>query len=342
MIFGYNKSDRVLYIIFFASAILSLAASLLVKKVALFFKIVDFPAQERKKHKSPVPLLGGLAPFSALFILCAALFYFKILPANLLLPFFWLFIGSTIIMSGGILDDKYNLPAKWQIIFPVLAIAVVLFGGIKIKFITNPAGGIIFLGVYVSLMVSFVWLLSISYTTKILDGLDGLVSGTAILGALSIFLFTTFSQFKEPSLAMVSLILAGSFTGFLVLNKYPARIFLGEGGSLFAGFVLGSLAIMTGAKIAVTLMVFALPLIDLLAVIIKRAMNKKSIFSGDRLHLHYFLVDKGWRPQTVVYLFWSFAAVLGAVSIFLPSIVKMAVLIIILAIFFLVDIFLYK
>ena len=309
----------------------------MVKKVALFFKIVDFPAQERKKHKVPVPLLGGLAPFSAFFILCAAFFYFKILPANLTAPIFWLFAGSAIIMLGGFLDDKYNLPPKWQIIFPILAIALVLFGGIRIKFITNPAGGIITLGVYASLLLSFGWMFVISYTTKILDGLDGLVSGTTILGAFSIFLFTAFSRFKEPSLAVISLILAGSFAGFLILNKYPAKIFLGEGGSLFAGFILGSLAIMTGAKIAVTLMVFSLPLIDLLAVIIKRVMNKKSIFSGDRLHLHYLLVDKGWKPRTVVYLFWVFAAVLGAVSIFLPSIAKIAVLSSVFILFFIID-----
>lgn len=328
--------------IFFSAVFLSFILSLLIRKVALYFKIVDFPAQGRKRHRTPVPLLGGLAPFAAFFILSAGLFYFKILPANLFSPFFWLFAGSCAIMAGGILDDKYNLSPKQQIIFPVLATVLALCGGITIKFVTNPAGGMIFLGAGFSLALSFAWLLIISYTTKILDGLDGLVAGTTAMGALAIFLFTTFSQFKEPSMAALALALAGSFAGFLFLNKYPARLFLGEGGSLFAGFMLGSLAILTGAKIAVTLMVLALPLVDLAAVVIKRARSKKSIFAGDRSHLHYFLVDKGWKPQKAVYLFWGLAAILGGISIFLPSTIKILTLGIILTIFFLIDIFLYK
>jgi len=329
-------------IIFIIAVGLSFFLSLAVRRIAFKLKIVDFPTQERKKHRQPVPLLGGLAPFVAFFALCAALFYFKILPSNLMAPIFWLFAGSSVIMFGGILDDKFNLPPKIQLIFPLIAAVIALYGGIKISFITNPAGGVLQLGAYLSVILSFVWLLFISYTTKILDGLDGLVSGTTVLGALSIFLFATFSQFKEPGVALLALVLTGSFAGFLFLNKYPARLFLGEGGSLFAGFILGSLAILTGAKIAVTLMVLALPLIDLLAVIIKRARRKKSIFSGDRSHLHYYLADKGWKPRNVVLLYWALATVLGGISIFLPSPTKVFIVFSILIIFFVLDLFFIK
>ncbi|MFH1193534.1 MAG: MraY family glycosyltransferase [bacterium] len=338
--------------IFIVSSFLGIALSLAVRKLASRWHIVDFPAKDRKLHAKPVPLLGGLAPYAAFFAVIFVLFYLKILPANLFAPLKWMFLSSTIIMLGGFLDDKYVLPPKIQIIFPLAAIALTLWGGVRVHLITNPQGGILYLGPAVSLAVSFFWLFAITYTTKILDGLDGLVGGTVALGALAIFLFTTLSNFKEISMAHISIALAGSFLGFLFLNFYPtplrqgfagqAKLFLGEGGSLFAGFIFGALAIMTGAKIAVSLMVFSLPLIDLIAVVLKRIIRNKPVFAGDRLHLHYILVDRGWKPRNVVFVYWGLAAVLGFASIFLPSSAKIITLAAILTIFFLVDMFGFK
>lgn len=328
--------------LFVASAISAYILSLIVRRLALKLKIADFPAIGRKQHGRAVPLLGGLAPFTAFFSVSFAAVYIGILPIRFFQPLFWLFIASCLIMVGGFLDDKYNLRPKWQILFPIIAIFLAIAGGIRVEFITNPAGGILFLSTGLSLAVSFLWLLMISYTTKILDGLDGLVGGTAIFGAITIFLFATLSDFKEPSLSLLALILAGAFLGFLALNHYPAKLFLGEGGSVFSGFILGGLAIMTGAKIAVTLMVIALPLIDLLAVVIKRAKRGRPLLSGDRTHLHYLLVDSGWKPQNVVYLFWGLSAAMGFVAVFLPSGWKIASLIFIFILFFAVDLLWFK
>lgn len=330
------------FAILITSVLASIAASFGVKYLAGRLKIQDLPNYPRKLHKHPVPLLGGLALYLSFFGIVAALFYLKILPENFLRPLFWIFISGTIIMIGGFLDDKYDLPPKAQIIFPLLSVCLALYGGIRINLITNPLGGILHLGLILSLAMSFFWLFIIIYTTKILDGLDGLVSGIVSLGGLGIFLFSTLSNFKEGGIAYIALAVAGVFAGFLFLNRYPARIFLGEGGSLFAGFVLGGLAIMTGAKIAVTLMILALPMVDFFAVVIKRLIKKKSIFSGDRLHLHYLLVDRGIKPQNVVYIYWALAAVMGFVSIFLSSEAKIIILGAMLIIFFLIDIFLFK
>lgn len=331
-----------MYKYLFISAAISFIAALCIRKLALRFGIKDAPDAGRKLHKKTAPLLGGLAPFVSFFGCVFYLFRAEILPQSFFAPVMGLFLGGFIIMVGGFLDDKYIFSPARQIIFPLLAIVTVLFFGVRIKMITSPLGGIFYLGILPSAVLSFAWLLTISYSTKILDGLDGLVSGVTAMGALTIFLFTTLTDFKEPGIPYVALALAGSFIGFLFLNKYPARIFLGEGGSLFSGFILGSLAIMTGAKIAVTLMVLALPLIDLAAVIIKRLMKKKSIFSGDRLHLHYLLVDRGWKPQNVVYLFWGLSAFLGLASVFLPSIWKITSLVSVSVIFFAADLFLFK
>jgi len=324
------------------SIALSFLFVLAIRRLALFLKIQDMPVGPRKRHGGPVPLLGGLAPFAAFFSVSFLLLCLKVIPATFIAPMGWLFLSSSILMLGGFLDDKYSFPPKLQIWFPLVAIATALFGGIRIYLITNPAGGVLLLGSVISLILSFFWLLTITYTTKILDGLDGLVSGTTAIGAFTIFLFTTLTDFKETGLSYAAIALAGAFIGFLIFNFYPAKIFLGEGGSLFAGFILGSLAIMTGAKIAVTLMVLALPLIDLAAVVLKRLLKRKSIWKGDRLHLHYLLVDRGWKPQGVVSLFWGLSALMGLVSVFLPSVWKIISLIFISMIFFAADLFWFK
>jgi len=330
-------------VIFILSILLSFALALVMKKIASYYKIEDCPDDLRKKHKKPIPLLGGVGLFLTFFIIIFFLYFLNLLPNEMIKVLSWLFIASFIITVGGVLDDIFSLSPKIQIIFPLLAISLAVFGGVRVGVITNPYGGVLTLGVLTSLILSFFWLFTITYTTKILDGLDGLVSGIVILGAGSIFLFTTITNFKEQGLSYLSLVLIGVFLGFLLLNKYPAKIFLGESGSLFAGFILGSLAILTGAKIAITLMVLALPLIDLLAVILKRLFLKnKSIFKGDRMHLHFLLVDRGWNSQRVVYLFWGASAMLGIISIFLPSILKVLILALVVVSFFIIDIFFFK
>ncbi len=338
--------------VFILTAIFSFLLTVAVRAFAMRSKILDAPAGQRKHHAGAVPLLGGLAPYASFFGVTFFLFYLKIIPATAGYLLGWLLFSSTIIMIGGFFDDKYSFPPKFQIWFPLIAIIIAIFGGIRIHLITNPYGGIISLSLALSSILSFFWLLIVTYTTKILDGLDGLVSGTVLIGALTIFLFTTLSNFKETGLSYAAIVLAGAFAGFLILNFYPspfrrgfagqAKIFLGEGGSLFSGFILGGLAIMTGAKIAVTLMVLSLPLIDLAAVVLKRFLKRKPIWKGDRLHLHYLLVDRGWKLQNVVYLFWGLSAVLGLSSVFLPSVWKIISLAFISMIFFAVDLFWFK
>ncbi|MBU1180090.1 undecaprenyl/decaprenyl-phosphate alpha-N-acetylglucosaminyl 1-phosphate transferase, partial [Patescibacteria group bacterium] len=216
------------FYIFITSVLLSFILTLTIRRVALFFKVQDVPSERRKKHSKPIPLLGGVAPFLAFFSVIFALFCFSpLLPlykgelegvSGLFKPIFWLFIASTIIIVGGFFDDKWRLKPKFQIIWPILAILVVLYGGIRADVLTNPLGGVIQLGFWASLGISFFWLLMVTYTTKILDGLDGLVSGIVPLGALTIFLFTTLTDFKEAGLSYIALVLAGVFIGFLFLN----------------------------------------------------------------------------------------------------------------------------
>jgi predicted adenine nucleotide alpha hydrolase (AANH) superfamily ATPase len=158
------------------------------------------------------------------------------------------------------------------------------------------------------------------YTTKLLDGVDGLVTGISAIGALIIFLFTSTTRYYQPDLAFASLVLAGACLGFLIFNFNPAKIFLGEGGSLFLGYALGVLAIISGGKIAIALLVMGIPILDVAWTILRRLAKGKNPFrAADRQHLHHRLLDSGLSPKLTVLVFYAFAAVFGLSGLFLQS-----------------------
>lgn len=302
----------------------------LIKELALKLKIVDYPTGERKIHPKSVPLLGGLAIYLT-FLLLTVIFNAaglildgKIQPSYILA----ILLGGGILMMGGYFDDKYNLRPKWQIIWPVLAAALVVLSGISIGYISNPLGGLIYLGgTILSPLLVFFWLLGMMYTTKFLDGLDGLVVGVSAIGSIILFLVSLFWDVPLSGTSILCLILAGSALGFLVWNFHPAKIFLGEGGSLFLGFMLGVLAVISGAKIATALLIMGIPILDVLWVILRRIFKeKKSAFLADGKHLHFRLLDAGLNIPQAVLLLYLLTLLFGAASLFQQTIGKLITL----------------
>ncbi len=314
------------FLIFISALILTAILTVLVRKVALYFKIVDdsgvAPQSVRKIHTGAIPLLGGVAIFISYFA-----FLFLFAPRFLHGPLGYaqlggFFIGALILIIGGILDDKYNLKPQTQIIFPSLAVLAVIFGGVEIAKITNPFGGVISLSAFgfVSALIIALWLLGLMYTTKLLDGVDGLVSGVAAIGGLVIFLFTLTTKYYQPNIAFAALLFAAVCLGFLILNWHPAKIFLGEGGSLLLGFILGVLAIISGGKIAITLLVMGIPILDVAWTIIRRLSQGKNPFKfSDREHLHHRLLALGLSQRQTVLVFYLFSLVFGLAGLFLQS-----------------------
>jgi UDP-GlcNAc:undecaprenyl-phosphate GlcNAc-1-phosphate transferase len=330
------------FLIFLLSLVLTAIFTIIVKRAAIYFKVVDYPdakLEGRKIHKLATPLLGGLAIFFAYFLVLF-LFSDKFLSGNLrfshLLGFF---IGALIIMVGGALDDKYNLKPYQQIIFPLLAIVSVIIGGVEISKITNPYGAPFDLKIisYLSpLLISF-WLLGLMYTTKLLDGVDGLVSGVSGIGAFVIFLFTLTTRYYQSDIAFASIILFGATLGFLIFNWHPAKIFLGEGGSLLLGYILGVLAIISGGKIAIALLVMGIPVLDVAWTILRRILKGKNPFRfADRKHLHHRLLDLGLGQRGTVLVFYAFSLLFGLSGLFLQSRGKFLILLFLLFIMFLV------
>lgn len=304
------------------------------------FRIIDQPDGDRKIHKKPVPLLGGMAIFFGfnLVMLFYSLVVRDLIGDTIMLKnVLGIFLGSLFLMIGGLLDDKFNLRPRYQLISPILAVLSVIICGIGIDSITNPFGaGMMELDQYtiklfwyhgfpykITLfadLFTFIWLMAMMYTTKLLDGLDGLVSGVTVIGALFIFLTAlNKGDIIQYDVALLAMLLIGAFVGFLVFNFNPAAIFLGEGGSTLAGFLLGTISIISGSKVGITLMLLSIPVLDFVWTIIRRLLEKRKIFSPDRKHLHHRLLDAGFNVKQAVFFLYAIVATFGAIAYFLQE-----------------------
>lgn len=337
---------------FFVTLILSLILTPLLAALMYKLKVVDKPrSNSRKIHKKKVPYGGGLAVFLSFFIVIAAAYWgarqfgVDIESKHLL----GLFIGGAVLMVGGFLDDKFVLPAKEQIWFPIVAALLIIAFGVGPHAFTNPFGGglinlaqiqieISGLGKLVLLadLVVFVWLMGMMFTTKFLDGLDGLAAGIVTIGALVLFFLSLQPAWYQPDVALVSIIFVGALLGFLVWNWHPAKVFLGEGGSLFIGFVLGVLAMISDGKVATTLLVMGLPALDVLRVIIRRWQKRRKITEGDDEHLHFKLMASGLKHYQAVLLMYTISLLFGLSALFLQSTQKLIALLLLLALMILI------
>jgi len=331
-------------LVFLVAGITSVLLTWLVRMLALRWKILDHPTDQRKIHHQPIPLLGGWALYLTMLVLTAGLWLGGRLGATdssptLLLGFF---VAGAVLMAGGFLDDRKRLPWFQSLLFPLLAAAIVIIFGLQVAFVTNPFGGLIYLNHWqlgrweffghsrlwlpLADSLAFLWLLATMYTTKLLDGLDGLASSVSGIAALVIFGVSLFWDIPQSITSYIALILAGSLFGFLLWNWYPAKIFLGESGSTFIGFTLGVLSILTGGKIATALLVMGLPMLDVLWSIIRRLHSGHNPLMGDSGHIHFRFLQLGWSQRQVV-LFMSLLALLfGSVSFFTSSMGKIIAL----------------
>lgn len=331
-----TRSDYL--VAFFAALVVSLIATAVVRWWALKKNIVDVPGvSDRKIHTKTTPLLGGLALFAAFHIVIFGFFRGELTTGYLLTKHLVsLLIGGGLIMLGGYIDDRYNISARYQIIWPILAALAVVAGGIGVDYIRNPFGDFIWLNTYqleifsagglpykitlFSDIFTVVWILGASYTTKMLDGLDGLVSGIGTIAAFIFFFLSLSKDVGQPETALLSITLAGALLGFLVWNYHPAKIFLGEGGSLLVGFMIGTLAILSGAKVATALLLLGIPALDILWVIGRRLLvERKSPFAGDRKHLHFRLLDIGFSQTTTVHILYVVTLVFGVTGLLLSG-----------------------
>ena len=295
---------------FIISVLISLGMTPIVKKLAIKVGAVDIPKDNRRVHKKPMPLMGGLAIYISI-IITSLIF----LPIDKTL--ISIIIGGTIILISGIIDDIKELSPRMKLVFQIVAAIALILGDVKIDAITNPftkTSELIDLGAF-SIPITIFWVVGITNTLNLIDGLDGLAAGVAMISSLS-FLAVA-NKFNYIPVIIISSIIAGSCLGFLPYNFNPAKIFMGDTGALFLGFMLAALSIEGVMKsvatiaVVVPIIILGVPIFDTTFAIFRRLLNGRSIAEADKGHLHHRLLKMGYSQKKTVLILYSISAIFG-------------------------------
>lgn len=305
-------------IVFALAALATWVATPVVMRVARQWGAVDVPDEGRHRHRLPTAKLGGLA---------LALGFLTALAGSLVLPVerddpaeitrvLGLLVGLAIVLVVGVYDDRHELRAWPQFLAQLAAAAVVIAFGVRIDSLPMPLGSLDLPEAFAILFTLF-WLMGMMNTVNFLDGLDGLAAGIVAIACAILFVHT--QQLGQESVALLPLALLGAIAGFLPFNSFPAKIFLGTSGALFLGLALGTLSIIGGAKVASALLVIGIPVLDTAWQIVRRVRDGRAPYHGDRGHLHFRLIDRGWSQPQVVWMLYGLSALFGGMSLILPS-----------------------
>ena len=318
-----------LLVLFAAAAAVSFLLTPPIRRVAIRFKAVDRPGL-RRVNTRPVPRGGGVAVAAAFVIVTLvaltlnALFRLVAVPFSVQpLDLIGLLVGGILAAAFGVVDDYFDLRARWQFLGQVGLAAIAIVCGITVDFIANPFGGrqLQFDGI-VAVVVTVLWIAGMINSINFIDGLDGLSSGIGLIAAIVlgfISLTTQVGPSGQPFITVLCFILAGSLFGFLRWNFHPATIFSGTSGVMFLGYTLAVLSILGTAKVAVALLILGVPIIDAFWIIVRRLVEGRSPFSPDRGHLHHRLLDVGLTHRQTVVLIYGICIVLGILAMFLTG-----------------------
>lgn len=317
--------------LFLLSLVITYISTPLVKKLAVRINAVDEP-NCRRINKIAIPTLGGIAIYIGfIFSLLLLVSINKILLGIML--------GGTLILFVGILDDLYELSPGLKLLGQLAAATVLIIFGIKIEFITNPLGGMIYLG-YWGIPLTLLWTVGITNTVNLVDGLDGLAAGITAIASMTLF----FVGLQEGQVipAIMALVLAGACLGFLRFNFNPAKIFMGDSGAMFLGFIMAAVSVSGALKSAATvtlvvpILALGVPIFDTVFAIIRRVSNGKPIGKADNGHIHHRLLALGFNQRQAVVSVYGISIGLGLMALiinganFQDALVLLAVVIIVL------------
>ena len=299
--------------------VVSLITTPVVKNLAFKVGAVDVPKDNRRMHDHPIPRMGGLAIFFG-FIL-SALLYVEMIP-----QFRGMLLGGVIIVVLGIFDDIYALGAKFKLVIQIIAALVAVLSGNVIEIISNPN---VFspnpwwdLG-WLSYPATVLWIVAITNAVNLIDGLDGLACGVSTISALTMLVISL--AVADAPVAIVMAALAGACIGFLPYNLNPAKIFMGDTGSTFLGFILAVMSIQglfkfyTIISFAVPFLMLGLPIFDTCFAFIRRIAHGQSPMRPDRSHVHHRLIDMGFNQKQAVAVLYIISAILGLCAVVLTT-----------------------
>ncbi len=302
---------------FFVALVVAAAMTPIAIAIAPKIGAMDIPKDNRRMHEKPMPRFGGLAVFMGTTVALTFFLYGneKIMAA---------LIGGTLIYGLGVVDDIRDLDARWKFLGQLAVAVLMYYMGLRIEFISNYGGeGILRFGVVISFLVTILWITGITNTINLVDGLDGLATGIAAIAALSIAYVAYINGDRYGFLVVCSAMLAvaGSAIGFLPFNFYPARIFLGDSGAQFLGFMIAALSVVSPMKrstvvaLVVPVLVLGIPIFDTFFAIVRRMINRKPIMQADKGHLHHHLMASGYGQRRAVLMLYGISAIMGMAAV---------------------------
>ena len=298
---------------FLAAFILTFIQMPFTIKLAKKKGFLDVPKDERRVHKEPIPVGGGIAMVISVTIL---ILYYLPINKGLIMTI----LASLVIALSGLYDDKKDLSPKLKFLFQILAGVLLVLGGMKIEFVTNPFDShdaLLILNI-LSIPVTIFWVCGITNTINLIDGLDGLASGVSMICAISMFFITY--RMGRYEVSIVCALVAGACLGFLPFNFTPAKIFMGDTGALYLGFMLSYISISGFLKQAAILMIFVpvlilgVPVFDTAFAMVRRKLSGKSMVEADKGHLHHRLLKMGLNQRQTVVILYSISAIFGVLA----------------------------
>ncbi|SFE10700.1 UDP-GlcNAc:undecaprenyl-phosphate GlcNAc-1-phosphate transferase [Lentibacillus persicus] len=281
-----------------------------VKKLAVKIKAVDLP-NYRKIHKNVTPRLGGLAIFSGVFL--GGLY---LQPHHSHLP--EIIMGAIVIVITGALDDRFGIKPVVKLTGQLIAASFLISSGLIIERITLPLIGVVDLG-FMSVLITVLWIVGITNAINLIDGLDGLATGVTTIALSSMFIMAIVDY--RVLAAYLCVVLIGANLGFLYHNFYPAKIYMGDTGSNFLGYMIAVVSIVGLFKnialfsFIIPVIVLAIPIFDTLYTVVRRAYNKEPIMMPDNKHIHYQLIRAGFSHRKTVLIIYAFSALFGGMAI---------------------------
>lgn len=356
-----------------SAAVLSFAFSWCIRNWSLKRKIGLNPPRERDIHTKPTPRLGGLAivgAFLAVSIVLVALyedkgpvdfgFPYKILGISIDKRFLGILLATILLSIVMLIDDIREVKPSYKLLAQIGAAMLLILTGVGLVYLNNPFGNTIYLDsiklpiqigsntfnfVVWADIILILWVILLTNATNFIDGIDGLATTLGlvafiILGALSL-------KVGQVATATLSAILAGTLLGFLPFNIPPAKMFLGDVGSMFIGLTLATVSVISGGKLATLLMVFALVILDAIYVVIKRILRGQNPFTTpDQTHLHHRFLKAGLSPLMILIINVLISIAFGLCGLLLTGRTKIIMIVVLalisLAMFIATDLFIKK
>jgi len=303
------------YVIFIAAFLATAIATPIAIRIAPKIGAMDIPKDNRRVHDHPIPRFGGIAIFCGILAGFIALMPLSRQVLGLL-------IGSGFIVLVGIIDDLKGLKPMVKLMLQVVAAVILWVSDIRVTGLTNPfTANFVTFPMWISCLITVIWVVGITNTINLIDGLDGLAAGITFIASCAVA-YTAYYKHMNETFALV-LSIAGACLGFLIYNSYPAKIFMGDAGSMMLGFLMSSVSLIGIApsksamlfSTIVPILVLALPIFDTAFAIVRRVINHKPIMQADKGHLHHRIMAMGFGQRRTVLALYCISAIMGVSGI---------------------------